>query len=278
MASVSAVYRYDFVTNPVFMPGEVRGVRFGPWSWFGKSLSWTVWPFDLDGNACEDARREAHRQGAGGVPRLDQGGEARQVGRARLSGLDLREEVPQVVRDALAGEAERKERPEKPTSPAEVPDGEDLDMASLFASPCPELPGATRLEDVRGDDGALQPVRLRPVVAQTLPDVSHRPRVALGHLGPRLSAIVDLEVLDVDVGPQLRPSSREVPRRLQHLCGCRFARRFDVNAGHGTMLRLDESRVSGSTTGRPAHPEAVLTRWPTAVRIGAYSAAAGSTS
>jgi hypothetical protein len=48
MAQVSAVYRYDFLTNnPIFMPGDVRGVRFGPWTWFGKSLSWTVWPFDL---------------------------------------------------------------------------------------------------------------------------------------------------------------------------------------------------------------------------------------
>jgi hypothetical protein len=44
MAQVS-FWRYDFLSN--LQPGDVYGVRLGPWNFFEKSLNFTVWPFDL---------------------------------------------------------------------------------------------------------------------------------------------------------------------------------------------------------------------------------------
>jgi hypothetical protein len=47
MATVSS-FRFDFLSNPIWQPGDVHGIRIGPWSFLnGKSLSFTAWPFDL---------------------------------------------------------------------------------------------------------------------------------------------------------------------------------------------------------------------------------------
>jgi hypothetical protein len=47
MATVSS-FRFDFLSNPVFQPGDVHTVRIGPWDGFiDKSLNFAVWPFDL---------------------------------------------------------------------------------------------------------------------------------------------------------------------------------------------------------------------------------------
>ena len=47
MAQVSS-FRFDFLSNPALQPGQVNGVRIGPWDGFiDKSLNFAVWPFDL---------------------------------------------------------------------------------------------------------------------------------------------------------------------------------------------------------------------------------------
>jgi hypothetical protein len=47
MATVSS-FRFDFVSNPVLQPGQVTGVRIGPWDGFiDNSLNFAVWPFGL---------------------------------------------------------------------------------------------------------------------------------------------------------------------------------------------------------------------------------------
>jgi len=47
MATVSS-FRFDFLSNPPLQPGQVNGVRIGPWDGFiDKSLNFAVWPFDL---------------------------------------------------------------------------------------------------------------------------------------------------------------------------------------------------------------------------------------
>jgi hypothetical protein len=45
--ATASFFRFDFLSNPAFLPGEERGTSFGPWEWFGKSANWTVWPFNL---------------------------------------------------------------------------------------------------------------------------------------------------------------------------------------------------------------------------------------
>jgi len=48
MAASVMWFRFDFLSNPALQPGQINGVRIGPWSFFnGKSLSFTAWPFDL---------------------------------------------------------------------------------------------------------------------------------------------------------------------------------------------------------------------------------------
>jgi hypothetical protein len=78
------------------------------------------------------------------------------------SRLDLREEVAQVVGDVSVREKEREERIEGPTPQAfETTIGGDLDSTTAaIARSRLELPGASRLEDVRVDDDPFQPSNL----------------------------------------------------------------------------------------------------------------------
>jgi hypothetical protein len=78
------------------------------------------------------------------------------------SRLDLREEVAQVVGDVSVRETEREERIEGPTPQAfETTIGGDLDSTTAaIARSRLELPGASRLEDVRVDDDPFQPSNL----------------------------------------------------------------------------------------------------------------------
>src|SRR4026209_2253175 len=48
MAATVSFFRLDFLSNPIFQPGDVHGIRIGPWNFLnGKSFSFTAWPFDL---------------------------------------------------------------------------------------------------------------------------------------------------------------------------------------------------------------------------------------
>jgi len=153
--------------------------------------------------------------------------------------LNSVEELPQVRRHISSREASGEERPQQPPPAAQMTNADDLNPASIVARGRPNLPGATRLEDVRVDHRASQRSGLRPVVAEALPhDPDDRPRVAFGDFGRRLAVVVDRHVLGVYIAPELRPSGREVSRRLEHLLGACVALFDDVDLRHLRRLEL----------------------------------------
>ena len=122
--------------------------------------------------------------------------------------------------DRLLRESEGEHRSDKsaPEAP-EVADGDDLHSTPLVCGRGVDLPGASRLEEVRGENRALHRARVGPVIAQTLPDEPDRPRVAFSHHREVLACFVDLKVLGVDIGPQLGSPRRKVPRGLKDPVG-----------------------------------------------------------
>ena len=151
--------------------------------------------------------------------------------------LDLREKLAQVVGNVVSRQSGWKERPNEPTEPPQAPKRDDLDLAPTVCRRGVELPCASRLEEVGGDHRPSQASRLRPVVAEPLPDQPRPPRIALGYVGPRLSAVVNRHVLDIDITPQLGSMGREVTRRYEHLVGARGARLDHVNVRHAEIVR-----------------------------------------
>ena len=61
-------------------------------------------------------------------------------------------------------------------------------------------------------------------------NLSRKWRVALGDLGERVAALMHVQVLDVDVRPQLRRMGREVPGRLEDAPPGQPGRVDDVHA------------------------------------------------
>jgi len=47
MAASVLFWRYDFHSSVGLQPGDVNGVRLGPWDFWEQALSFTAWPFDL---------------------------------------------------------------------------------------------------------------------------------------------------------------------------------------------------------------------------------------
>jgi hypothetical protein len=128
----------------------------------------------------------------------------------RLTRLYLRQGPPEVIRDVAFRQAERKERPQEPAPPSQVPNSDDIDAAStLVGRRRANLPCAAGSEDVGLDDGSFQHVRLRPIVAKPFPDESDWPSIALGHIRPGLAAVVNGQMLGVNVTPQLCPTIRK---------------------------------------------------------------------
>jgi hypothetical protein len=127
-------------------------------------------------------------------------------------GLYLGKEAAEVVGYIPARQPEREKRRKQPSPDAtQMAHREDLDAAAPSVERRRmKLPGAPRLEDVRLDHATLDRAPLGPVIAKTLPDEPDRPRVALGHIRPRLTRVMDFQVLHVDVAPKDRSPSREV--------------------------------------------------------------------
>jgi hypothetical protein len=101
-----------------------------------------------------------------------------------------------------------------------VANRDDLDeTAALIGWGCADLPRAPGFEDVRVDDDSSNGAGFRPVVAQALPDEADGPGIAFGDFCPRVSLVVDLEVLGVDIRSQVRPPLGEVPCRFEDAFG-----------------------------------------------------------
>lgn len=98
------------------------------------------------------------------------------------------------------------------------------------------LPGLKRF---RLDDDSLDCSGLGPVVSQALPDdPEERPGVAFCDLCGRPTDVVNREVLDVYVGPQLGSSFGEVVRCGQDPLGRRGCLIADVNGRHQPFLSV----------------------------------------
>src|SRR5215208_6892391 len=111
----------------------------------------------------------------------------------RFEFLQLGEEVPEVVGNILLGQAQWKQRSDQsPSPPREVTDRQDLHMAAAAVrGRGTDLPGASRFEEVGRQDRAFDcAARRRPVVAQALPYVADRPRIAFGDLGEVFTGLV----------------------------------------------------------------------------------------
>lgn len=108
--------------------------------------------------------------------------------------------------DGLLCESEREEGIEHSAfDAAEVPDADDLHPAAT-ARRRVDLPGASGFEDVGVDDDPFDHTGLRAVVAQAFPDVTDWPRIALGDLREGLALFMDLEVLEVNIWPEVGPA------------------------------------------------------------------------
>lgn len=162
-----------------------------------------------------------------------------------MSRFDPREELPQVCGDITPCQPQREEGPDEPAASPEVAHRNDFDAASSISGRSrTNLPGASGLEEIRLDDGAPHRVRLRPVVAEPLPNEPDRPGVSLGDIGPCRALVVDGQVLRVHVAPQPSSARREVARGRQDRLRTRGALVDDVNARHLPMLDRAPNRGS----------------------------------
>ena len=155
-----------------------------------------------------------------------------------LRRLHLPKEATHVIGDIPSRQAERKQRSEHPSlDTAEVTHRENLDAATAAVERGRmNLPSAPGLENVRVDHAPLDSARLRPVVVKAFPHDPDRPWVAFGHVGPGLSAVMNFEVLDVDIAPQFRSSSRKVAGSPQHPIRRSRALVDHMHLRHGWML------------------------------------------
>jgi hypothetical protein len=156
----------------------------------------------------------------------------------RLVGrLDLVEKLAEVGRDVPSCQPERKEWPEQSSAPFQVADRDDLDAASIIRRrDRVDLPGAPGLEEIRVDDSAFDGIGLRLVVAKALPHKSYRPRVAFGDVSPRLSTVVEGEMLCVHVPPIVGTAGGEVSGCFQDSFRACGALLDDVNPRHQAMI------------------------------------------
>jgi len=156
---------------------------------------------------------------------------------ALLSGLgllDLREKVPQVCGHGALGQPKWKHgRKESAFETSEVADRNQIHSGATVRGRGMDLPRAPRFENVRGDDRSPNRSVVRPVIAQALPDISDRPRITLGDHGEVLPGLVDLEMRDVDVGPQFSPPLREITRGLENPLRTHKSLVDYVDLGHG---------------------------------------------
>jgi hypothetical protein len=151
--------------------------------------------------------------------------------------FDLRKKVPHVCGHRLLGQPEGEGGSEQ--SALETPQMADSDdiYASTTVRGCgSNFPRASGLENVRIDNRSLDNANLRPVVMETLPDVSDGPRIALGDNSEVLASVVDLKVLYVDVGPQLGSPLGEVMRGLKNPLGSHRSLVDDMDFGQEPIL------------------------------------------
>lgn len=134
-----------------------------------------------------------------------------------------------------------------------MPYGANLYTTAIILRGRPQLPRASWFEQVGIDDLASQRARVRPVVAQPLPNVPNGPRIALRHLGMAFTDFVDLKVFDMNIWPHFRSPISEVPGSGQNDVWRQFAVFADADTRHdGTV----DDRIPGVAILRltPSYP------------------------
>src|SRR5260221_9043704 len=112
---------------------------------------------------------------------------------------------------------------------------DDVDMAAAIAGRNPHLPDP-RLDDVRVHDSRADLAR-RPFVSLPPPNAADH-LGPLGGLGPVFAGRVDLVELAGDVGPQIRPTVREVRYGCEHLLRRYVGVHAELNSRHSCPLLL----------------------------------------